>query len=219
MKVGVIFAFLGLLSLKARSQELVVYFPSTVAPIKIEKSLKEIKSVDIKAFAKFSDFDYAVSSAKPRIVMAPSIFGDENTDYKSLGSVARNGKNESKMVLIALDASWKSKDVSAGKVGAIEVAKRSKMKSYIENAFSKSFKLVKTVSKAEDLFPLLVFKSVDFIAVDRAVLDELKAKFSTQVFEVLESKAEPFVSIFVREGVQDSEIKELKTFDISTINK
>lgn len=204
-------------SLTAQGKVL-VFVAGTQPPVKIEKAISGASSSDVRAFAKFNDFNMGLESDKPDFVIAPDAFKEMADNYTPVGALKVEGKSTTKLILLSADQSWKGKDISAGRVGIIELAKRDKMKSYVNGLFGKEFKGMKTVSKAEDLFPLLVFKSVDFIAVEPYVYNELKSKFTTQVFEVGSSKELPNATVFMKSGVTlPKEIESLKEFDLLSI--
>jgi hypothetical protein len=208
---------LGLSVGQTSSAEVVmVLIPSTMPVAKIEKQVKPLTSATVTAFAKYSDFEAAVESLKPEVLISSEAMGMSVEGFEKAGTVKINGEAKSKYIFLALDPSWKGKDLSTARIGVVEFIRRNKIKDYFDTLLGKKFKPFKTVSKVEDLYPLLVFKMVDVIAMQPYNYEELKTKFNTTVHEVGSSPEVDSLSIFQRgAAVLKPIFIELNKFDFS----
>lgn len=201
--------------------DLAVFFPTTRPVKKIEKVMKSADIGDVVALAKFKDFKKIVEKDGPNYVVSSDIFTDIYGDkYDKVKSFQIGGKSSFKYLLLSTDASWKKKKLKKGKVGMIATAKRKDLKKYLAKKFGGKFKGVKTVSKAEDLFPLLVFKSVDFIVVEPYIYEELKSRFSTKVHVIKESSDVSVPSLYVKKGGDKSgaeKVSKISGADLGSI--
>jgi hypothetical protein len=202
------------ISLGSYADGILVFMPTTIPVAKIEKKVKSVSSHSVTVFAKYSDFEVGIEAMKPDFVLSVDAFDRSNGDFIKGPDVPVSGKTKANYILLSLDPSWKSKDVSEARVGAVEVIKRTKMKAYMDGLFSKPFKGIKTVSKAEDLYPLLIFKTVDVIAVLPYVYEELREKFNTVVHEVGTSHEISILNVYSRKGKEiDEQIENIKRFE------
>lgn len=204
----------------AWSEGVIAYIPTTLPMSKIEKKIKSSaeNSVPVTAFAKFSDFELGLESIKPTYIISTNAFTVSDDSFESLGGLKIDGENKSTFILVGLTPDWKKKDISKLRIGSVEFIKRSKIKDYLETVFQQKFKSIKTVSKPADLYPLLVFDSVDLVAIETYLYKELKGKFNTVVFEIKTSQEVQSISLFQRKGAGSEKIaKKLKTFDYSSI--
>jgi len=212
-----LFIFIFSLSLdvsRASADGIVAYIP-TVLPISlIEKKIKSSTSLSVTAFAKYSDFESAVNSLNPDYVISTAAFSSINENFEPISGLKVNGETKSKFILLALKPGWKDKDILQARTGTVEFIKRNKIKDYLEKVFERKFASIKTVSKVEDLFPLLVFDSVDVIALQPHTYAELKGKFQTNVFEVGNSQEIESMTLFRRKGIAtEMNAQELKKFE------
>ena len=201
-------------SMSSLADGVLVYMPTTQPAGKIEKQVKAATSQNVTVFAKYSDFEAGLEATKHDFLISSEAFEMVGDDYVKGPDVAVGGAGKTKYILLSLDASWKTKNIADARVGAVEVIKRAKMKDFMDKIFGKPFKGIKTVSKAEDLFPLLVFKTVDVIAVMPYFYEELKEKFNTTVHEVGTSQEVSVLNVYSKKGKEaDPEVEKLKTFD------
>ncbi len=203
-----------------RAEELSVFFTNTSVK-KVEKAMKEsFQGVDVTVFGRFRDFKESLKS-NPAFVIADDIFSTLTPDYDRVASFKIGASSKINLILLSLDEGWKKKDISKGKIGALESGDRKEIQKFLEDKFSKTFDSVKTVSKPEDLFPLMVFKSVDFIAIEPHVYEELKSRFSAAVFEIAKSKEISLPSLYVKKGADAAKaiqaFKAMKTEDATTL--
>jgi len=202
-------SLLGIFSLQAFAKEALPVFYSTTVPANARaKAMKGDLSgaFDVTVFAKYKDFIREVKKVKPAAVIAPSSFSDYHKDYEPAAQFIGGGKPTYKFLLLAAEKKWNKGNINKGKIGMVEISKRKNLKKITKKMFGKKFKRVKSVSKPEDLFPLLVFKSVDFILVSPGNYKILKTKFSTKVVEVAKSKSVNHPKLFVKKGSDKSKL-------------
>jgi len=182
-----------------------VYY-STVIPPKVTNKALKAAGITATVFAKFKDFSNAVKTNKPNVLIAPGSFSEFNKDYDAAMQFYKK-KDFYKYVVLSMDKKWKGADISNGKLGMVVIAKRKKLKGFVKNILGSKAKRVKTVSKAEDLFPLLVFKTVDFILISPDNYKSLKKKFTTKVFKIKKSKAINYPKVYIKIG---GDVKKVK---------
>ncbi len=191
---------LGAMGFEARASEsLLVYYPTTL-PVKSRQDVLKTESggADVTVFAKFRDFADQVKAVSPAMVIAPSNFGTSNPDYKPVLRFFESNSGKFKYLVLALSQALK--DVKMARLGLVEETEREILRDFIDGVIGSNVKAFKTVSKPEDLFPLLVFKSVDMILVSPSNYERLQKQFSSKVFKILESKPVDGITVFSRTG-------------------
>ena len=86
------------------------------------------------------------------------------------------------------------------RIGLVEEVDREQLKALVGGLFKINCKIVKSVSKPEDLFPLLVFKTTDFIMISPDNRELLKEKFTAKVYRVSEKRSGGYPTVFVKAG-------------------
>lgn len=217
MKIAKIFSTFLIFTLSQNdviAQGVAAYIPTTLPISKIEKKIKDKTDLPVTAFAKYIEFNSNIDSINPSYVISTEAFSEEDESFEVISGLAANGQKTSKFILLALKPTRKDQDLSKLRIGTVEFIRRNKIKNYLEKIFSKKFKSVKTVSKPDDLFPLLVFNSVDLIAVQSYNYQELKEKFNTAVFEIGSSKEVQSLALFQKKGKgTEKNSLALKTFE------
>jgi len=186
-----------------------VYYSSTLSAKERQNTIKNEVSkdgFDVVVFGKFKDFDEEIKSKKPDVILAPSTFQKYNSEYSPVMRFTKGGNKQFKYLLLSLDKSWNPKNLSNGKLGIVEEVDREHLKDVASDLFKTKFKMVKSVSKPEDLFPLLIFKSADFIAVSPDDYERLKEKFSAKVNVVGESNAVDLPVVYIKKGQSSEEV-------------
>jgi hypothetical protein len=212
---------LSLFALTARaSEKILVLIPSSQSVKSIQKVVESgMPGKEVSVFAKFKDFEEFLKQNNPDLVFASDIFASESNGFERKATVTSGGSSESELILLSLDEKWKTADISEGKLGVIQLAERDDVKKYFERVFSKSFKKIQTVTKAEDLFPLLIFKTVDFIAVEPYLYNELKSRFTSKVFEIGKSKPISLPSAYLKKGSDAAIVEAFKKISVDELKK
>jgi hypothetical protein len=105
-------------------------------------------------------------------------------------------------------------------VGVIEEMNRSESRSFIKNQVGLNILKTTTVSKAEDLFPLLVFGAADCILVSEENYLELSKVFNAKTNEI-HVKINPihYPQVFLKKGKQSDLIKKLESLPASALKE
>lgn len=187
---------------------LLVYYPSTITPKKREKILKDNLEMEVLVFAKQNDFEKELQAQSADIVIAPSSFSEFNTNYESILGFKRDGKDLFKYLILSMDIKWKNKDLSEARVGVVQFENRDQLKKYISKVAGKELKKIKSVSRPEDLLPLMVFQSVDVIMIAPDNYEELKFQYTAQIYKVGESLEVKYPMVFIKKGISASSVVE-----------
>ncbi|MFZ4404730.1 MAG: hypothetical protein ACOYOK_11565 [Pseudobdellovibrionaceae bacterium] len=196
---------------------LLVYIPTTLGVSKIEKKISALTSAKVTGFAKYGDFEAAIEATNPDGIITTAALADSIEGYAPVAGLKINGADKSKYILLSLDPKTKVADPKT-KIGSVEFIKRTKVKDYLQKIFgATAIGSVKTVSKVEDLFPLLVFKSVDVVALLPSTYDELKEKFNTTVHEVGSSQEVQPLTLYQKGGGElKKDFEGLKDLDFNS---
>jgi len=149
------------------SPKLYVFVPSAQKTRTVQKALRSsLSNLDVTVFGKSRDFEQAISRRRPAAVMAlgPQLRAlSLSTKLKSV----RGGKAEEPYVLVTVDHAIKPSALGGETVGALGILNRSGMKSFCGKLLGTGTQRVKTVTKYEDLLPLLQFKSAKGVVLPK----------------------------------------------------
>lgn len=204
------------------SEAMPIYYAS-ILPAKnrqqgIGGDLKKL-NIDPTVFAKYSDFIEIVKTSKPNILIAPSFFGKYYPEYRPYFRLSIDGKSKIRYKLMALNHGLKGKDLSTEKIGIVQEVDRNHVNEVVSQLLGVKVKLIRTVTKPEDLLPLLVFKSADIIIVSPDNLKGLKEKFSTEVKLIQETEEIDSPTIFFRKDFDPKQLEEkIKGLSPSVLN-
>ena len=213
LSVMALTAYLSLaLSTDLRAGEsLLAYWTTAQSVQERESALKsefDKVGLDLTVFAKFKEFNDEIKSKSPSFVIAPAEFEFVNNEYVPIvGFDGPAGKPNFKYQFYTL-ADGGVPDVANSKLGVVEQADRAEIKEVIGKLSKKIPKSIKTVSKSEDLFPLLVFKSADVIMLSPQDFESLKEKFTTAVKVIGESEMIDYPKIYVKKGQDAKTVTE-----------
>lgn len=177
IRLLVAFTLTSFLFSLAHAKEISVFSPhiQTNYTFKKEvKSLLEKKGFKPIFFSKFNEFDnYVKYSKAPAYVklVSPKEQKDESIkkDYLATSEITYIFLSNTKLV---------KKKMSDLRLGVVLVEEREVLRLLFEEKLGSKIKLLRTVTKEEDLIPLLIFGSVDVVAVDMRSLDILKKRFN-----------------------------------------
>ena len=219
IKKRLIFLFASLfLTVHLSAQELRVYQTSTTPVKDREKALKSDASlggVQVTVFGQFREFSSA-NKNKAKYLIVPSSFIKFNPDYKPVYQFAKNGKTTTKLMILTSKASWSMDKIATGKVGIVDELGRKNTKTYVQDIAGK-FKLIKRVTKPDDLMPLLVLENADYIIIRSDNYDILKKKFTAKTIKVGETKTVDHPVICVLKNTPAAEIEKLGKLSPETI--
>jgi hypothetical protein len=193
------------------SGESIAVFYSTTVPVKDrEKVLKsELNEDNVLVFARYKDFAQTVSSSNPTIIIAPSSFEITNPEYVPVLQFQNSSKSDFKYVFLSSKESLGPSKVESVNVGLVEELDRQKIIEYFKNQVGIALQKIKTVSKPEDLFPLIVFNSVDMIVTSSENHEELRKRFTAKVHPVnVKSKDVSYPQVYVKKTNPDNSLIE-----------
>ena len=214
-----IFLFASLfLTVYLSAQELKVYQTSTVPVKDREKALKSdpaLSGMQVTVFGQFREFDSA-NKTKAKYLIVPSSFVKYNPEYKPVYQFAKDGKTNTKLMILTSKADWTMDKIGKGNVGIVDELGRKDTKTYVEDIAGK-FKLIKRVTKPDDLMPLLVLENADYIIIDSDNYEVLKKKFTAKTIKAGETKTIDYPVICVLKDTPDSEVEKLGKLSPETI--
>jgi hypothetical protein len=187
----------------AYASQLFVYYSSVMPAKDRENAIKGELSrsdLDVVVFAKFKEFYDQVKQSAPELVVAPDGFDTLVSEYAPVLQFKKESASEFKYSVFSMSAEAKGAGLVNQEIGIVEVSDRSRLKGIVKDLTSIEFKTVKSVSKPEDLFPLLVFKSVQLIVLSPDDYLKLKEKYSTKVYKIMETKSVHYPMVFAKKG-------------------
>ena len=200
------------------AQELRVYQTSTIPVKDREKALKSDPSLgglEITVFGQFREFDSA-NKSKAKYVIMPSSWAKYNTDYKPVYQLGKKGQTNTKLMILTTKPDWTMANIGKGKVGIVDELGRKNTKTYVLDIAGK-FKLIKRVTKPEDLMPLLVLENADYIIISSDNYEVLKKKFTAKTIKVGETKTVDHPVICVLKDTPESEVEKLGKISPETL--
>lgn len=202
------------------AEPLLVYYSSILTVKERETAARpdfEKNQIELVLFAKYREFSEEVRKRNPQILIAPSEFGSVNSQYVPLFQLRKFGKAKFKFQLFSLT---KDKiDLAKSKIGVVETTERDQLKDLVKQWLNTDVQMVKSVTKPEDLFPLMVFQSVDAIVIHPDDYKILKEKFTTQVFQVAESANVQYPLLYMKKDADMQKYKTLaKQIPVSALN-
>lgn len=157
---------LGLLAANAWTGEsLYIFFPSTVSPPILQKQISMLSpEVEVIAFGRYSEFEERIAAEPPDAVLSfPEAIRPLKGYAMAVGS-NRNGMASEPYYLLTIDQEIEIAHIGKHTIGAVDFLGRKGMKQFITGIFPHPPTL-KTVTKIEDLLPLLTFNMVQGIFV------------------------------------------------------
>ncbi len=194
------------------------YYPSTT-PVKARQdALKSEVGGDVVFFAKYKDFQDYLASGGPSLVIAPSSFSHANKGYKPVLKFVEAEADKSKFLALTKEkAKWDGK-VGQARIGVVEELDRAHLKEYFGQQLGTELKTVKSVSKPEDLFPLLALDGADVLVLSNANYRVLATQFKLNVGEVAESKPRPEAVVYVKDGADEAAtVERIKSLTEATL--
>lgn len=219
IKKRLIFMFASLLmTVYLSAQELRVFQSSTVPVKDREKVLKgdpSLGGLQVTVFGQFREFSSA-NKTKAKYVIVPSSWVKFNPDYKPVYQFGKDGQANTKLMILSTKPEWTMDKIGTGKVGIVDELGRKDTKTYVQDIAGK-FKLIKRVTKPEDLMPLLVLENADYIIIRSHNYEILKKKFTAKTIKVGETKSVDHDVICVLKDTPDSEVEKLGKISPDTI--
>lgn len=177
----VVILFISFSFISLASDEMRVFFP-TVIPVKDrEKVLKKdpaLNSIDITVLGKFREFKIA-NRNKAKFIIVPYSYTKYQSEYKPIFQFCRNGKSYERMMILSVENNYFSQNLNNAKIGIVDELERKPTKSHIRE-IAGSFKIIKRVTKPEDLYPLLILQNADCIIIRPQDYYILSQKFTTK---------------------------------------
>lgn len=187
-----------------------IYYSSVIsAKIRQDAIQSEMKKISLEptVFAKFRDFIDQVKQSQPNIVVAPSSFAQYYPEYKPGLCFGYSAGKSFKYQILSL-GDWNGKSLDNGRIGVVEEVDKDHLNDWVSLITGAKFKMVRAVTKPEDLFPMLIFKSTDLILVSPDNLTGLREKFVTQVKQIKESNAIGGPTVYFKKGFDSKGVIE-----------
>jgi hypothetical protein len=166
--------------------------------------------ISVTVFGRYQDFSSEVERQKPAFVIAPASFGKGHAEYKAVLGFQKDGKTTSPAVLLALTKEALALSPEKARLGLVQDTDRDKVEGEAQRITGHKYKSIKTVTKVEDLIPLLMFRSADVVLVESDALPKLREKFTTPTFRQPVDLKVDNPCVLVREGADPG--KSLEAF-------
>lgn len=159
--------FCSIRLLAAEKPKLFVFVPSDQKTRTLEKTLRgSMTQLQVTVFGKSRDFERAVSRDNPAAIMALQ------PQLAALGVSAKikgvqDGGTSEPYVLVSVDSAVSPSALNGETVGALGILSRGGMKELCSRLLGTGSQKVKTVTKYEDLLPLLQFKSAKAVILPK----------------------------------------------------
>lgn len=187
------------------SQEVIVYYSTTLSARDRQGAFSD-DGISALVFGQYKEFEEAVQKNNPQMIIAPPTFNLSHKDYTPQIKFKIENQTQSSYLLLSLVDKWNTTNLKDARIGMIEESDRTTTKDYLKSLFKTDFKLIKVVTKVEDIFPLLVFKSVDIILISQNNYEELKKKYAVTVHTVLKTKPIDNPTVFVKNKQENDDI-------------
>jgi hypothetical protein len=168
---------LGLIFVTQAKAEILPVYYSTIIPVKDRENIGKQSGIQTIVFGQYRDFIDNVKTMNPSAVIAPAWFGKFHEIYKPKLQFLEKDVAQEKYKIVTLDAKWNTANLKTARVGVLEEIDRSKFSKILQDLTGTDFKLVKSVSKPENLLSMLVFKAVDVVFISESNL----ATFNTNL--------------------------------------
>lgn len=197
---------------------LAVYYPSLNPVKERQDSLSEETGIETTVFARFRDFNDFINDKNPDYIIAPSSFEKFNNSYIPILKFFHEEELTFKYYILSLNNKWNSKNINTAKLGVVEELERTHFKNYFGDKLQIQANIIKSVSKPEDLFPLLAFNSVDIIIVSSLDYAKLKEQFTIKTIKIMESKPVSLPYIFRNSKLRSTQgISQLESLSKKTL--
>lgn len=164
------------------AEEIPVFSPHIKTNIKFQEKIKnQIEKNGDKAlvFSKYEDFIKYTRELNSKVFfqqLPENLKNDNTVKYQFVGGE----KIELKSISLKKKGLEK---FSTLKIGIVQFDESENLKKIIEKQLKNKVKVLRTVSKEEDLIPLLIFKTVDIIFIDARSLKFIKERFNLKLQE------------------------------------
>jgi hypothetical protein len=191
-------------SMASSADSLPIYYSSTIpANLRQEKVESEFKKMELTpvVFAKCRDFIEQVNESKPKIMIAPYSLANYYSNYTpGLIMVNQGGQKFFNYEIISL-GKWKMDNMSSSRIALVEEVEKDHLTQWVTEIVGSKFKIIRTTLKPDDLFPLLIFKSVDLILISKENLKGLQEKWRTKFNIIGETKPVQSLIVYFRKDV------------------
>lgn len=166
--------------------------------------LLDKKGTEISVFGKYEDFNTMVMSEEPEILITKPENAERYNNYRLYLPGVYKGRQSLSLSLTSISEGFDLSNLSEKRIGVVNFLGRSETAEYVQEVLNKGVS-VKTVTKIEDLLPLLTFRMADAVLVTEKEVNFLKQKskmtFSTH--EISDSKS-GVVSVYLNKGLDSA---------------
>lgn len=156
---------------------LYVYLPTKAKPMVLERELEAaMPGVDVTAFGRVADLKSSLESAPPDAILSLKPVLDELK--LSVGLQGVSGGSESELyLLLSVDSAVSREQLGEKTIGTVDLLGRKRMGTFIGLLLKASdVSKIQSVTKTEDLLPLLQFKTADVVMLPESSVNELVGK-------------------------------------------
>ncbi len=147
------------------SETLYIFFPSTVRPRILQQKFSDANpKIQVIVFGRFVDFRDKMASNPPDAVLSLPIVVETLDSYTIKFKGKKNGEESEPYYLLSVDRNIDIAKANEITIGAVDFLGRKGMKEFVSSMFS-SPPAIKTVTKIEDLLPLITFEMANAILV------------------------------------------------------
>ncbi len=206
-----IMLFSGVLFLNNHSYadkaEIFVYVTTDQKAFILQEKMTEILDKEgnkVRVFGKYEDFNTMVISEEPEILITKPENAEKYSNYRLYLPGMYKGRQNVSLSLTSISEGFDLSDLSEARVGVVNSLGRSETAEYVHEVLNKGVS-VKTVTKLEDLLPLLTFRMTDAVLVTEKEINFLKqkSKMTFSIHEMPDSKS-GVVSVYLKKGLDSA---------------
>ena len=185
-----VFSLLGLLLIlnptKTFANQLYVYLPTDLSALSVQKAFdKSCPSFKTTVFSRAKEFWSSYDANKPPFLISSNKVFQQLDELRTVITGVSDGNLEQPYLLVATGNTVPDPQALDGKrVGVLNLLGRRQTKTFVQTILNSKVS-VRGAAKPRDLMPLLNFKMVDMLLVEKSMLGYLKER-SNQEFSFFE---------------------------------
>jgi hypothetical protein len=164
-----------------------VFLQSTIKPGALEKALREaMPGVEVTVYGRVADFKNALETKPPDAALALRPVLEEFSLKPELQGFA-GGTDSEAYVVVSVEAGLTREALATKVVGTVDLVGRSRLAAFVTGVLGlPSAPKIQTVTKVEDLLPLLQFKAADAVLVPQSAVESLltRSRMDLQVLKL-----------------------------------
>jgi len=196
------------------AQSVQIFFSSVIHPRRIERvfQMSNLTNMEFAAYQDFESLEDQVHINKPDVVLISDLLSAKFKDYRPVARLTYKNRDKIKYLLIQLDGKGDINGKKPNGVGICEIGDRNSTKEFLKKEFNIDNKLVKTVSKPDELIQMLTLGAVESVVMEDYNFESIRIRFATPMKIVKTSREITAPGFYVKKEY-DSKVflKSIKT--------